>query len=68
MDTAASIRKVTSLIVSAAFLVGVWLPLADSALGLAPERESTEKRELAEMPTLIPKLAESVAANKELQS
>lgn len=54
METRDAIKRATSLIVSVAFLVGVWLPLAQSTLGFAPERESTEKRVLAQLPSVRP--------------
>lgn len=54
MSSAGAIRRTTSLVVSVVFFVGVWLPLAQSTFHFGPERESTEKRLLAELPPLRP--------------
>jgi len=50
VDTPSSTQRLTAWIVSALFVVGIWLPLADKAFGIAPEIENTEKRAFAQMP------------------
>ena len=53
-DIPGTTGRKTAFVLSAVFVVSVFLPLVDSWLGIAPVLPNFEKREFAKKPTLLP--------------